>query len=40
MKGIYYDALGNLIGIETKEVKSMINGFAKEVHENSIRHGW
>lgn len=40
MDGVYYDAVGNLIGIEVKEDKSMINEFAKEVHQNSVDHGW
>lgn len=40
MDGVYYDAVGNLIGIEVKENKSMINEFAKEVHQNSVDHGW
>lgn len=40
MDGVYYDAIGNLIGIEIKEDKSMINEFAKEVHDNAVNHGW
>lgn len=79
MDGVYYDAMGNLIGIEEKEVSKMtkeqavhdlnvikeffeeksgatpmcieyaieelqeqkhIDEFAKEVHRNSVEHGW
>lgn len=51
MDGVYYDAMGNLIGIEEKEVSEMtkeqvihdlnvIDEFAKEVHQNSVEHGW
>lgn len=51
MDGVYYDAMGNLIGIEEKEVSEMtkeqvihdlkvIDEFAKEVHRNSVEHGW
>lgn len=40
MDGVYYDAVGNLIGIEIKRGEAMINEFAKEVHQNSVNHGW
>ena len=44
MDGVYYDAVGNLIGIERKGDAMInefaINEFAKEVHQKSVNHGW